>query len=452
MDLFFDRLASPSFDWLPIRQIATTILFITVWCATARLGYTWAGWARGKRIGNPATTALANFLVGKQTLLGWITLLLALAMLTGALTLGGWSGWTAAGVFLVMTGGVPFYLIDIIRADARLARREIVWYSSKEPYGTSGNQIVLEDGVSIDDAPPIALYITGANWDSIKCATNEDRRLFEERFRIAPCLYRAYGDNTFLQFFDSLKLSRFVVHSGNTASINAFAEALDKDPTTADGSTPISPANSGVAKKRGRRKGTSNTPSDALPPIDVSNMPKFGMYDYTDEPENDEPENDEPENDEPENDEPENDEPENDEPENDGVGLDGVGLDGVGLDGVGLDEPENDEPENDEPENDEPENDEPENDEPENDEPENDGLGNNGVGNDGVGNDGVGNDGVGNDGVGNDGVGNDGVGNNGVGNNGVGNDGLLHFDATGQGDLFFTTKQKNKKNAKKKPS
>lgn len=121
---------------------------------------------------------------------------------------------------------VPWFIIDIIRRDTGIRFKEFIFFDCFEPVGTRYKRSITAGRLE-EKNPTIYLYIDDEDWQSI-LAVNKANRNYLETFAVKNTLYlfKALGNNEFMQFFDSLQLYKFVVHPGNVKAMTAFERAM----------------------------------------------------------------------------------------------------------------------------------------------------------------------------------------------------------------------------------
>lgn len=178
-------------------------------------------WVPGRGLANFAHNGrVTGFLIGEIACLAISALV--------AIFLGGFIGLIGQAAILLILTGFPLWSLCLTGLASARAGRTVVLYNALHPIGTSYTRVV-KGGLSDDKAEPVYLYMTDDDWSGIATASLEDRHFFDANYRVAPGLYRAEGDNRFLQVFDSLGLWPFVVHPGNDVAMQAFSAALSEN-------------------------------------------------------------------------------------------------------------------------------------------------------------------------------------------------------------------------------
>lgn len=155
-------------------------------------------------------------------------LILSLIFLAGVLLACGSPrfGTAATAILLFTLIPLPWCVIDIIRRDMSLRSKELVFFDCYSPVGTRFIRH-LNEGKMEEENPIIYLYMDDDDWRGIEVAARADREYLNS-FLVKGTLhlYRAQGDNEFMQFFDSLQLYKFVVHPGNPKAMAAIEKAM----------------------------------------------------------------------------------------------------------------------------------------------------------------------------------------------------------------------------------
>jgi hypothetical protein len=144
-------------------------------------------------------------------------------ILMGAVSGGGGIFGGIVGIFLLAP--VPFLLVDYCRRDARVRQVRRIFYN---PLHAVTSQPVRELTSGRVDERVMKLYfcIDEEAWGALSQVMGEPVRQYLEKRRIHGPVFEAEADNDFLQVYDSLGLSRFLIEPSNERIMDALMGVL----------------------------------------------------------------------------------------------------------------------------------------------------------------------------------------------------------------------------------
>jgi hypothetical protein len=145
----------------------------------------------------------------------------------------GGAGVIGGSIGILILSPLPFLLIDYCRRDSRVRQVKRVFFN---PLHAVTSQPVRELASGRVDERVMKLYfcIDTEAWGSLSQVMGEPVRQYLEKRRIHGPIFGAEADNDFLQVYDSLGLSRFLIEPSNTRIIDALCKTVDGeevDPT-----------------------------------------------------------------------------------------------------------------------------------------------------------------------------------------------------------------------------
>lgn len=162
-----------------------------------------------------------------------------------ALGRGGGKFW--AGMFLCLLGGVvgsqgflgglvgllalapiPFLLVDYSRRDARVRQVKRVFFNPLHAV-TSQPGRELSHGRVEESVMSLYFCIDSEAWASLSQVMGEPVRQYLEKRRVGGPIFSAEADNDFLQVYDSLGLSRFLIEPSNERVMASLAGGFGKE-------------------------------------------------------------------------------------------------------------------------------------------------------------------------------------------------------------------------------
>jgi hypothetical protein len=140
----------------------------------------------------------------------------------------GGAGLIGGLVGVLILSPLPFLLIDYCRRDSRVRQVKRVFFN---PLHAVTSQPVRELTSGRVDERVMKLYfcIDAEAWASLSQVMGEPVRQYLEKRRINGSIFGAEADNDFLQVYDSLGLSRFLIEPSNTRIIDALCRAAGGD-------------------------------------------------------------------------------------------------------------------------------------------------------------------------------------------------------------------------------
>jgi hypothetical protein len=131
--------------------------------------------------------------------------------------------WAVAAAFILVP--VPYLLVDYSRRDARLHRIKRVFYN---PLHAVTSQPVRELTAGRVEERVMKIYfcIDDVEWGTLTQVMGDAVRSYLERRRIAGPVFCSDADNEFLQVYDSLGLSRFLIEPSNEKAMKVICEAF----------------------------------------------------------------------------------------------------------------------------------------------------------------------------------------------------------------------------------
>lgn len=131
------------------------------------------------------------------------------------------------GLFLLAP--VPYLLLDYSRRDSRVRQVRRFFYN---PLRAVTSQPVRELSSGRVDETVMKLYfcIDDVDWGTLAQVMGEPVRQFLERRRIKGPIFAADADNDFLQVYDSLGLSRFLIEPSNDKAMRTIISLVGGEP------------------------------------------------------------------------------------------------------------------------------------------------------------------------------------------------------------------------------
>lgn len=160
-----------------------------------------------------------------------------LLFVVGAVALGG-GGVIGEIVSLGILAPLPYLLVDYCRRDSKVRRTKRVFFNplhavTSQPYRS------LTKGRVDESVMKLYFCIDDAEWTGLKQVMSDPVREYLERRRIGGPIFEGEADNDFLQVYDSLGLSRFLIEPSNERIIQALVTAATgADVARVDGSAP----------------------------------------------------------------------------------------------------------------------------------------------------------------------------------------------------------------------
>lgn len=162
-----------------------------------------------------------------------------------------WTGvfFTALGAFLGTQGAggglvglfllapLPFLLVDYCRRDARVRQVKRIFYNPLHAV-TSQPVRSLSSGRVEETVMKLYFCIDDAAWGGLSQVMGEAVRQYLERRRVAGPLFCADADNDFLQVYDSLGLSRFLVEPSNISVMETICQHMGATPSSREEAGP----------------------------------------------------------------------------------------------------------------------------------------------------------------------------------------------------------------------
>lgn len=143
--------------------------------------------------------------------------------------------WSVAAAFVLAP--VPYLLVDYSRRDARLRRVKRVFYNPLRAV-TSQPVRELSGGRVEERVMKIYFCIDDLEWGTLSQVMGDAVKAYLERRRVAGPIFCSDADNEFLQVYDSLGLSRFLVEPSNArvmeTVVSAFSAPPPDDPDPAE--------------------------------------------------------------------------------------------------------------------------------------------------------------------------------------------------------------------------
>jgi len=130
------------------------------------------------------------------------------------------------GVFgILLLAPVPYLLVDYSRRDSRVRQIRRIFYN---PLKAVTSQPIRELSSGRVEESVMRLYfcIDEVDWGALTQVMGEPVRQFLERRRIKGPLFAAEADNDFLQVYDSLGLSRFLVEPSNEKAMKTITSLI----------------------------------------------------------------------------------------------------------------------------------------------------------------------------------------------------------------------------------
>lgn len=144
--------------------------------------------------------------------------------------------WGLAAVFVLVP--LPYLLVDYSRRDARLRRVKRVFYNPLHAV-TSQPVRELSGGRVEERVMKVYFCIDEVEWGTLSQVMGDAVRSYLERRRIAGPIFCSDADNEFLQVYDSLGLSRFLIEPSNIKVMETVVEAFSAPrPAPEPGSRP----------------------------------------------------------------------------------------------------------------------------------------------------------------------------------------------------------------------
>lgn len=131
--------------------------------------------------------------------------------------------WGLVSAFVLAP--IPYLLVDYSRRDARLRRVKRVFYNPLHAV-TSQPTRELSGGRVEERLMKVFFCIDEVEWGTLSQVMGDAVRSYLERRRVAGPIFCADADNDFLQVYDSLGLSRFLIEPSNTKVMGAITSAF----------------------------------------------------------------------------------------------------------------------------------------------------------------------------------------------------------------------------------
>lgn len=132
----------------------------------------------------------------------------------------------AGGAFgLFILAPIPFLLIDYSRRDARVRQVRRIFYNPMRAV-TSQPARELSSGRVDETVMKLYFCIDDVDWGGLTQVMGEPVRQFLERRRVKGPIFAGDADNDFLQVYDSLGLSRFLVEPGNDKAMKTIIRLI----------------------------------------------------------------------------------------------------------------------------------------------------------------------------------------------------------------------------------
>lgn len=142
--------------------------------------------------------------------------------------------WGLAAAFVLVP--LPYLLVDYSRRDARLRRVKRVFYNPLHAV-TSQPVRELSGGRVEERVMKVYFCIDEVEWGTLSQVMGDAVRSYLERRRVAGPIFCSDADNEFLQVYDSLGLSRFLLEPSNAkvmeTVVSAFARPAGGGPAAA---------------------------------------------------------------------------------------------------------------------------------------------------------------------------------------------------------------------------
>lgn len=143
--------------------------------------------------------------------------------------------WGMASAFVLVP--LPYLLVDYSRRDARVRRVKRVFYNPLHAV-TSQPVRELSGGRVEEKVMKVYFCIDEVEWGTLSQVMGDAVRSYLERRRVAGPIFCSEADNEFLQVYDSLGLSRFLIEPSNTKAMEAIVQAFTRpalDPAAGGG-------------------------------------------------------------------------------------------------------------------------------------------------------------------------------------------------------------------------
>ncbi len=131
--------------------------------------------------------------------------------------------WSLAAAFTLVP--LPYLLVDYSRRDARLRRVQRIFYNPLHAV-TSQPVRELSGGRVEERVMKVYFCIDEVEWGTLSQVMGDAVRSYLERRRVAGPIFCSDADNEFLQVYDSLGLSRFLIEPSNTKAMEAIVSAF----------------------------------------------------------------------------------------------------------------------------------------------------------------------------------------------------------------------------------
>jgi hypothetical protein len=131
--------------------------------------------------------------------------------------------WSLAATFVLVP--LPYLLVDYSRRDARLRRVKRVFYNPLHAV-TSQPVRELSGGRVEERVMKVYFCIDEVEWGTLSQVMGDAVRSYLERRRLAGPIFCSDADNEFLQVYDSLGLSRFLLEPSNAKVMETVVSAF----------------------------------------------------------------------------------------------------------------------------------------------------------------------------------------------------------------------------------
>lgn len=130
------------------------------------------------------------------------------------------------GVFgLFILAPIPYLLLDHSRRDSRVRQIRRIFYNPLRAV-TSQPAKELSNGRVEETVMKLYFCIDDVDWGTLTQVMGEPVRHFLERRRVAGPIFAGDADNDFLQVYDSLGLSRFLVEPSNDKAMKTIISLI----------------------------------------------------------------------------------------------------------------------------------------------------------------------------------------------------------------------------------
>lgn len=203
------------------------------WLVALLLGQSHAGeGSKVPLVWHPASWLCEGIALGRNGGKFWAGIIFCLfgAFLGSRGVVGGFFG-------LLILSPIPFLLLDYSRRDSRVRQVRRIFYNPLRAV-TSQPFRELSSGRVEETVMKLYFCIDDVDWGTLTQVMGEPVRQFLEKRRVKGPIFAGDADNDFLQVYDSLGLSRFLIEPSNDKAMQTIIDLIGGENSEREGRLP----------------------------------------------------------------------------------------------------------------------------------------------------------------------------------------------------------------------